>query len=162
MKFIHSMEVRQINEKLARTFLTVKLNLPLIFVLKISFCAERYEIVLNGYFLVLKRETQLFDSDFKFKRSKKSPKDFKDKEFLSFFYTDLSECFLRKKNLTRRLYSHLVKNRFYKLQQETRGARLDVPRYGSCLVFTYHNTKAIFNVIKAKLVFKAILRLSVD
>ncbi|RNA04240.1 hypothetical protein BpHYR1_029845 [Brachionus plicatilis] len=50
------------SEKLARTFLTVKLNFitPLIFVLnafvlflifvlkKKSFCAERFEIVLNG------------------------------------------------------------------------------------------------------------------
>ncbi|RNA32718.1 hypothetical protein BpHYR1_038836 [Brachionus plicatilis] len=41
------------SEKLARTFLTVKLNL------KKSFCAERFEIVLNGYFFVLKRETPL-------------------------------------------------------------------------------------------------------
>ncbi|RNA20928.1 hypothetical protein BpHYR1_025521 [Brachionus plicatilis] len=39
------------SEKLARTLFTVKLN----FITKKSFCAERFEIVLNGYFFVLKR-----------------------------------------------------------------------------------------------------------
>ncbi|RNA13091.1 hypothetical protein BpHYR1_020516 [Brachionus plicatilis] len=38
------------SEKLAKTFLTVKLN----FKTKKSFCAECFEIVLNGYFFLLK------------------------------------------------------------------------------------------------------------
>ncbi|RNA27271.1 hypothetical protein BpHYR1_018626 [Brachionus plicatilis] len=44
------------SEKLARTFLTVKLD----FITKKSFCAERFEIVLNGYFFVLKRKLKPF------------------------------------------------------------------------------------------------------
>ncbi|RNA29543.1 hypothetical protein BpHYR1_002504 [Brachionus plicatilis] len=61
IRFLLSTKNLEVSEKLARTFLTVKLNFitPLIFVLnefilflifvlkKKSFCAERFEIVLN-------------------------------------------------------------------------------------------------------------------
>ncbi|RNA37571.1 hypothetical protein BpHYR1_019403 [Brachionus plicatilis] len=51
--FINDLIVVEISEKLTRTFLTVKLNLTYFFsnfnfcVEKKSFCAERFEIVLN-------------------------------------------------------------------------------------------------------------------